>query len=64
MKIKLENFPPLDICKILQKNLENSQKTFIELNAFFISNTFTSKAVRLKSAKNQAKPKQHPEAEI
>ena len=47
-----------------KKNLENSQRTFIELNAFFISNTFTSNAVRLKSAKNQAKPKQHPEAEL
>ena len=34
-----------------------------ELDAFFKSNTFISNA-RLKLAKNQAKAKQHPEAEL
>ena len=33
------------------------------LHTFFISNTFISNA-RLKLAKNQAKAKQHPEAEL
>ena len=33
------------------------------MHAFFISNTFISNA-RLKLAKNQAKAKQHPEAEL
>ena len=35
----------------------------IELHAFFIGNEFISNA-RLKLAKNQAKAKQHPEAEL
>ena len=34
-----------------------------EVHAFFISNTFISNA-RLKLAKNQAKTKQNPEAEL
>ena len=33
------------------------------LHAFFISNTFITNA-RLKRAKNQARAKQHPEAEL
>ena len=36
---------------------------FWKMHAFFISNTFISNA-RLKLAKNQAKAKQHPEAEL
>ena len=42
---------------ILKKNLN------FEVHAFFISNTFISNAW-LKLAKNQAKAKQHPEAEL
>ena len=37
--------------------------TFHMHDFFFISNTFVSNA-RLKWAKNQAKTKQHPEAEL
>ena len=35
----------------------------IKIHAFFMSNTFISKA-RLKLAKNQGNAKQHPEAEL